>query len=414
MSLRADADQIIRESLQAVLPDAAVMRALERHTLTGDCYVIAIGKAAYRMAAAAQSVLHQQIKAGLVITKYDHCGGALPGFEQVEAGHPIPDQNAILGTQKALDMVGSLTERDNVVFLVSGGGSALFEYPLTGVTLSDIADVTGQLLRCGADIVEINAIRKHLSSVKGGRFAEACSPARVLTIVLSDVLGDPLDSIASGPTCPDTSTSAMALAILEKYRIEASGAVKTALQKETPKALTNVVTEITGNVRILCEAACKSAKALGYEPLLLTTLLSCEAREAGMLLSAMAAEVRASGNPQKAPCALIMGGETVVHISGTGKGGRNQEFALAASLGLAGMEDVLIFSLGSDGTDGPTDAAGGIVDGRFVSQCSARGFDIHAVLRDNDSYTLLKEMNALLVTGPTGTNVNDLAVALIR
>ncbi len=402
------------QALHAVLPDEAVKRALHKHPIRGQCYVIAIGKAAYRMAAAAGQVLGDKVKQGIVITKYGHGGPALPRIEQVEAGHPIPDENGLLGAGKALELVKNLTPEDTVVFLVSGGGSALFESPLDGVGLKDIAGITKELLACGADIVEINTIRKHLSAVKGGRFAQACAPANILTIVLSDVLGDSLDSIASGPTYPDSKTSDDALKILQKYQLCPAPHVLAALRQETPKTLENVTTEITGNVRVLCDTAAKSAQSLGYTPLILTTTLNCEAREAGAFLGALIAEVKASGQPVSPPCALILGGETVVHLCGNGLGGRNQELCLAGALGIADLENVLLFSLGSDGTDGPTDAAGGMVDGRFFQEAKARGLEPYAYLQKNDSYHLLKAMNALIVTGPTGTNVNDLTVALIR
>lgn len=414
MPMKTDAEKIMQDALAAVLPDAAVKRALHKHQIDGSCYVIAIGKAAYRMATAANEVLAGKVKAGLIVTKYGHGGLLLPGFEQVEAGHPVPDENALLGAEKALTMVQDVTARDTVVFLVSGGGSALFESPLPGVSLADIADITRQLLACGADIVEINTIRKHLSAVKGGRFAVACAPARVLTIVLSDVLGDSLDSIASGPAYPDASTSEEALAIISKYRLHVSEEMQAALQQETPKTLDNVVSEITGNVRILCDATAKAAEAQGYRPLLLTTTLCCEAREAGSFVASIAAEIQASGHPAKPPCAVILGGETVVRIRGNGKGGRNQELALASAFGIAGLKDVLIFSVGSDGTDGPTDAAGGMVDGGFMQRCKEADHDPAAYLENNDSYTLLQAMDALIMTGPTGTNVNDLVVALVR
>lgn len=414
MNLRSDADQIMRDALAAVLPDRAVVRALETHKVTGNCRIIAIGKAAYRMAAAAHAVLRGQMTAGLVVTKHGHGGAPIKGIRQIEAGHPIPDEHSIEGAKLALEMVGGLTPEDTVVFLVSGGGSALFEEPLPGVTLHDIADVTRQLLASGADIVEINAIRKHLSAVKGGRFAEACAPARVLSIVLSDVLGDALGSIASGPAYPDASTSEDALGIARKYGVEMSDAAWAALKLETPKALDNVVSTITGNVRILCEAAADSARGLGYRPLTLTTTLNCEARDAGAFVGAIVREIRASGQPVAPPCALILGGEPIVHLRGDGLGGRNQELALSMGAALNGLENVLAFSLGSDGTDGPTDAAGGIVDGAFARRCRERSLSIDDCLARNDSHALLKAMDALLVTGPTGTNVNDLIVALVR
>ena len=414
MLLQSDAKIIMAEALEAVLPDAAVTRALQKHPVSGQCYVIAIGKAAYRMAATAHQVLGAKINRGLIVTKYAHGGAPLPAFEQIEAGHPVPDEMSLAGGRKALEMVAGLTAADTVVFLVSGGGSALFELPLEGISLSDIAELTQQLLACGADITEINTLRKRLSAVKGGRFAQACAPAKILTIVLSDVLGDPLDSIASGPTYPDAATTQDALAVLQKYRISLSRHMMEAIQQETPKSLENVTVEITGNVRILCDTAAQTAKRLGYTPLVLSTTLNCEAREAGSVLGAIVREVRSTGTPLPPPCAVILGGETVVHLRGNGRGGRNQELALAGSLGIEGLENVLLFSLGSDGTDGPTDAAGGMVDGSFAQACRAKGLNPYEYLQNNDSYTLLKAMGALLVTGPTGTNVNDLTVALVR
>lgn len=409
-----DAKCIINESVAAVLPDAAVRRALEGRSFPRGVTLVAIGKAAWRMASAACSVLGDQITRGVVITKYDHSEGPLKNLEIMEAGHPMPDENGVAAGRRALELVSGLTAEDTVLFLVSGGGSALFEVPLEGCSLDDISNMTSQLLACGADITEINAIRKHLSSVKGGRFAQACAPANVLSIILSDVLGDPLDAIASGPAVPDHSTCADVARIIAKYGLNVPAHLKPLLETETPKQLQGVDTHITGNVTALCEAAAGSAKALGYTPLILTTTLACEAREAGSMLAAIAREVRRSGQPLAAPCAIIAGGETVVHLRGKGKGGRNQELALAAAPGIAGLEDVCIFSLGSDGTDGPTDAAGGMVTGSFAADCAAKGLSLDGALANNDAYPLLGAMDALIMTGPTGTNVNDVAVVLIR
>ena len=298
--------------------------------------------------------------------------------------------------------------------MISGGGSALFELPLDGASLDDIADLTRQLLACGADITEINTIRKHLSAVKGGRFGKACAPAGVLSVILSDVLGDPIDAIASGPASPDSSTCDDVRRIIAKYGLAVPTHIESLLAFETPKQLSGVETIITGNVSALCEAAARSVQALGYTPLILTTTMSCEAREAGSLLASIAHEIRRSGQPINPPCAIIVGGETVVHLRGSGKGGRNQELALSAASGIAGLENVCLFSLGSDGTDGPTDAAGGIVTGSFAAACREKGLSIDAALQNNDAYPLLKEMDALLMTGPTGTNVCDVAVLLCR
>ena len=416
--LREDALEIVRRSIDAVLPESAVKEALQREDFAalrkkgGRIVVTAIGKGAWRMAMAAADILGPGIT-GAAVTKYEHSMGDIPGLEIFEAGHPVPDENTIKGTEALLRHVRGLGPDDTVLFLVSGGGSALFELPAEGVSLEDMADVTSQLLGCGADIVEINTIRKHLSSVKGGRFAQLCAPAHVFMTVLSDVLGDRLDSIASGPAWPDSSTSAEALNIVKKYGLSLRPELLDVLGRETPKALDNVTAVVTGSVSALCAAAMKAAGDLGYAPLLLTTTLSCEARDAGSFLASVAREARLSGRPLKAPCAVIAGGETVVHLTGKGKGGRNQELALSAANGIAGLEGAVIASVGSDGTDGPTDAAGGIVDGGTAERLKEAGFSIPEVLKDNDAYTALKAVDALLMTGPTGMNVNDFALALI-
>ena len=417
MNLKQDMREIIDSAIKAVLPESAVKEALNRQDFQerkgkGKLIVASIGKAAWRMAKAASDILGSGIS-GAVVTKYDHSMGDIAGLEIFEAGHPVLDENTLKGTRALLEHVKGLKAEDTVLFLVSGGGSALFELPAEGVTLEDMKDITSQLLACGADIVEINTIRKHLSGVKGGRFAQLCSPAKVFMVVLSDVLGDRLDSIASGPAWPDDSTSEEALAIVKKYNLNINPELMKILAQETPKKLDNVTAVITGSVTALCQAACEIAKSKGYEPLVLTTTMTCEAREAGSLMASIAREVLTSGRPVKAPCAIIAGGETVVHLTGHGMGGRNQEFALAAAAGISGLEGVVIASLGSDGTDGPTDAAGGIVDGTTEAILKAKGINISDVLKNNDAYNALKAAYALLMTGPTGTNVNDVAMALI-
>ncbi|CAM1378706.1 glycerate kinase type-2 family protein [Fretibacterium fastidiosum] len=419
--LREDALEIVRRAIDAVLPEAAVREALGRGELAarlretgrGRVILAAIGKAAWRMAQAASEALGDRLAGGVLITKYGHSLGEMRGIKAFEAGHPVPDENAVRGTEALLRRVRGLSPEDTVLFLVSGGGSALFELPAEGVTLKDLADVTGQLLACGADIVEVNAVRKHLSAVKGGRFAKLCAPARVLTVALSDVLGDRLDSIASGPACPDASTSEDALRVVEKYGLALHPRLTEALKRETPKKLDNATAVAAGSVASLCAAAGRAAAALGYTPLLLTSTLSCTAREAGAFLAAIAREVRASGRPIASPCVVIAGGETVVHVTGKGRGGRNQELALSACRGIRGLRDVVVVSVGSDGTDGPTDAAGGIVDGTTAEALGARGMDVEAVLRDNDAWTALKAVDSLVITGPTGTNVNDVSFALM-
>ncbi|MFV8831912.1 glycerate kinase [Faecalibacterium prausnitzii] len=406
-TLRRDADAIIRSSLNAVLPDEAVRRALNAFAPRGGrVLLVAAGKAAWQMAHAAVEALGR-VDGGVVVTKYGHVKGEIPGVTCCEAGHPVPDENSFAATEKALALVQGLTAEDTVLFLLSGGGSALFERPL--LPGEELQDITSQLLASGADIVEMNIIRKRLSAVKGGRFAQACAPAEVFSIVLSDILGDPLDMIASGPAVPDTSTCAQALAIAEKYHLNLSEQAKTLLQQETPKALDNVTTRITGSVRELCTAAANACRELGYEPILLTDQLCCEAREAGSFLSSI---VRThTGHGKK--LAYIAGGETVVHLTGRGLGGRNQELALAAAPAIAGR-NAAVFSVGSDGTDGPTDAAGGYVDGETLAALAAKGWNVFDTLQHNDAYHALRAVEGLIMTGATGTNVNDVAVALLR
>jgi hydroxypyruvate reductase len=417
-AIRADALALIQGAIAANLPGAAVRRALKNHPFSGRISTLAIGKAAWTMAKAASDELGGRIERGIVVTKYGHSQGSIPGMEIIEAAHPVSDENAIRGAERALAMAESLGAGDELLFLVSGGGSALFEKPLDGIGLDDIADLNRQLLSCGADIVEMNTIRKRFSAVKGGRFALACAPARIFTVALSDVPGDRLDLIASGPAAPDPSTAEEALALVKKYRLNLSGPMLDCLAGDTPKQLDNVETEITGSVRSLCAAAAASAKALGYAPLILCDGLDCEAREAGRFIAAIARRIGGDFSPGdfslSRPCALIFGGETVVHLRGTGKGGRNQELALAAAEGIAGLPDLAIFSVGSDGTDGPTDAAGGIVDGSTLASLAAKGLRLQDVLDNNDAYNGLKAVDGLILTGPTGSNVNDIAVILAR
>ena len=404
-TLRADAGGIVRQAIGAVLPDAAVRRALADFRPDGKVLLVAAGKAAWQMARAALEAVGR-VDGGVVLTKYGHVKGPLPGVTCLEAGHPVPDQNSFDGTRAVLELTAGLTRADTVLFLLSGGGSALFELPL--IPPDQLQDITRQLLACGADIVEINTIRKRLSAVKGGRFALHCAPARVFSIVLSDILGDPLDMIASGPACPDPSTSDQAQAIARRRGLRLSPEAWACLARETPKTLDNVETHITGSVRALCRAAAAACEARGYRPVLLTDRLDCEAREAGRFLAAMAGTHAGSGRK----LAFLAGGETVVHLTGQGLGGRNQEIALAAAPGLAGL-DAAVFSVGSDGTDGPTDAAGGYADGDTLAALTAAGWDPAAALAGNDAYHALKAVDGLLVTGPTGTNVNDVSVLLI-
>lgn len=409
-TLRQDADTIIASSLKAVLPDAAVRRALESEAFCpqgGRILLVAVGKAAWQMAHTAVAALGR-VDEGIVITKYGHVRGTIPGVTCYEAGHPVPDENSFAATEKVLTMVQNLTDKDTVLFLLSGGGSALFEKPL--IPGAELQEFTNILLAGGADIVEMNTIRKRLSAVKGGRFALACAPAKIFSIVLSDILGDPLDMIASGPAVPDSSTGEQAIAIARKYRLPLSKEANACLTQETPKVLNNVTTQITGSVRELSKAAAAACRTLGYTPILLTDRLCCEAREAGSFLGSIARTH--AGQGQK--LAFIAGGETIVHLTGNGSGGRNQELALAAAPELSGLAGCCVFSIGSDGTDGPTDAAGGYTDGDTCASLAAHGLDVFTVLQNNNAYPALKAVDGLIITGATGTNVNDVSVALIH
>ena len=405
--LRIDAEKAAYTAINAVMPEGAVRRALLGKQFPGRVFLIAAGKAAPRMARAALAVLAVPVTDGLVISKYGHFDEPLSGLRCFEAGHPVPDENSVLAGEAALKLTEGLREDDTVLFLLSGGGSALFEKPL--IPLHELQDITNQLLACGADIVEINTIRKRLSAVKGGKFAAHCAPARVEAVILSDILGDPLDMIASGPVSPDTAKSADALAIAAKYGLRLSQEAAACLRVETPKELSNVHAQVVGSVRELCRAAGEACRSIGYETVFLTDQLDCEAREAGRFLSAVLRTHAKSGKK----LAFLAGGETVVPLTGKGLGGRNQELALAASEGLRGLRNACVICVGSDGTDGPTDAAGGYVDGDTFDELKGKGISLHETLRNNDANHALRAVDGLIVTGPTGTNVNDLYLGLI-
>ena len=406
--LRSHAQTIVNSAIKAVQPDAAVARALAGCEFSGRVLLVAAGKAAWQMAKAAHNTLGDRIEKGVVVTKYHHVKGPIANFDCYEAGHPVPDENTFTATQKALALVSDLSEKDTVLFLLSGGGSALFEKPL--VSGAELQNITSQLLASGADIVEMNTIRKRLSGVKGGRFAEVCAPAKVFAVVLSDILGDPLDMIASGPACPDSSTCEQAIAIAKKYQLNLSDEAWKRLEQETPKTLPNVETQINGSVRELCTAAAKACEELGYKPVLLTDQLSCQAKEAGTFL----ASILKTHAGSKENLAFLAGGETVVQLTGKGLGGRNQEIALSAAVGIADIPGAAVFSVGSDGTDGPTDAAGGYVDYQTQTALAEKGWNIYETLQNNDAYHALQAVDGLIITGPTGTNVNDVAVALLK
>lgn len=409
MDFRQDAEKIITAALTAAMPDSAVKKALEKADFgSGRLILVAVGKAAWQMSEAAYSQLGERIENGIVITKYGHSKGPIGNFRIFEAGHPIPDENSFAATDAAVELVTGLSEDDTVLFLLSGGGSALFEKSL--IPAEDFQRLTDELLACGAEITEINTVRKRLSGVKGGRFALLCSPAKIFTIVLSDIIGDPLDMIASGPAYPDSSTSGQALDIAEKYSLALTDQMRNLLLTETPKTLNNVETHVTGSVGQLCSAAERCCRELGYRTVVLTSQLSCQAREAGTFLADIARYYRNTDEP----AAFIAGGETVVKVTGNGKGGRNQELALSAAAGIEGINNAAVFSVGSDGTDGPTDAAGGYCDGSTATALRSRGIRIYDVLQNNDSYHALEITGGLIKTGPTGTNVNDLSVLLIK
>ena len=409
MKIKNDAQQIIDAAIKAALPDNAVKKALEGQKFSdGRLLLVAIGKAAWSMAKAACDILGDKINDGVVITKYEHSKGDLPNVRIFEAGHPVPDLNSFAATEQAINLVQGLNSNDTVLFLISGGGSALFEKPLISNEMLEC--VTTQLLACGANIVEINTIRKRLSAVKGGKFAKLCEPAQVFSVVLSDIIGDPLDMIASGPAYPDSSTSKQAKEILQRYGIKLTKEVEELIDIEPLHELNNVTTEITGSVTQLCEAAKEKCIELGYEPIVLTSSLCCEAREAGSFLASIAQHYKTT----EKSLAFIAGGETVVRLKGKGLGGRNQELALASAIGVSDLKDVAVFSVGSDGTDGPTDAAGGYVDNNTLKLLSDKGICIAQILEDNNSYYALESCDGLIKTGPTGTNVNDLSVLLIK
>lgn len=406
--MRADAYKIIEKTIADCMPDSAVQNSLKELKIAGRVYVAAIGKAAWVMAKAAADFLGERLEKGVVVTKYGHSKGMLNRFEIVESGHPTPDENSVLGAHKVTGLLGEASKEDTVLFLLSGGGSALVEAPAEGLSLSDIQKVTQQLLFCGAGITEINVIRKKLSAIKGGKLAGFIHGARAYSVILSDIIGENEDMIASGLTYPDTSTVENVRHIVEKYNLTMEEKVEKILRDSKPCETTCVENHVVGSVGELCQAAAVHAAELGYESHILTTSMQCEAREAGKWIASM------EHRNYEGPFALIAGGETVVKVTGKGLGGRNQELALYAARELAGQKDVLLFSIGSDGTDGPTDAAGGIVDGETVIKLKEAGVDVEETLLNNDSYHALKKVDGLVITGPTGTNVNDVTVLLCK
>lgn len=389
-------------------------------------FVVGAGKAASSMARALEEILGDKINGGTVTTKYGH-RERLNIIGVDEAGHPIPDEAGMKGTANILECVRGLTARDLVICLISGGGSALMPLPYEGVTLGEKQNTTKLLLECGATINEINAIRKHISQIKGGRLAGVVYPATLISLILSDVVGDRLDVIASGPTVPDESTFDECLRIIEKYGLKEKipASVLTHLidgskskLEETPKPgdaifdkVRNVI--IGNNLLAINEAKIKSTQ-MGYHALVLSSSIEGETREVAKVHAAIAREVLNSGNPIQRPACIISGGETTVTIQGQGLGGRNQEFVLAAALEIDGLKKITILSGGTDGSDGPTDAAGAIADGDTVRRAKNARMNPYSYLKTNDSYHFFEKLNDLLITGPTNTNVMDLRLMIIE
>ncbi len=437
-TMRQHAMEIFQAALKAVDPVEAILRHVKRvddGLQIGESrfvfkdydriLVVGAGKAGAPMARALEDLLGDHIADGVIVVKEGH-GLPLEHIRIHEASHPVPDERGIRGAEEILSLVKGAGERDLVLCLISGGGSALLVAPADGVTLEDKQAVTRLLLACGADIHEINTIRKHLSRAKGGGLARFVYPATVVSLILSDVIGDDLNVIASGPAVPDTSTFDDTRRVLEKYDIwdRVPASVQSRIQQglvgdieETPKVgdavFQKCYTELVGtNIQAL-KAAGQQAEQLGYQTLILSSTVEGEAREVVKVLTAIGKEVRDSGNPLSAPACILCGGETTVTIQGDGKGGRNQEFALAAALILDGIENIVVLAGGTDGNDGPTDAAGAMADGRTLARAQAKGLDPLDYLRRNDSYHFFQTLEDLVITGPTLTNVMDVYMILV-
>ncbi len=411
---RRDALEIFRAALAAADPSEAVRRHLHLEREFDNIWVIGAGKASAAMAAAVESALGDRVRGGLVNVKYGHVA-ALRRIELNECGHPVPDEAGVRGAERIAAIARQAGERDLVICVISGGGSALLPAPAPPITLAEKQEATRLLLACGANIHEINAVRKHISTLKGGQLARLCYPAAALSLLLSDVIGDDLDVIGSGPTAPDASTFADARAILERYGIldrvprAVRDRIVNADAPETPKAgdpvFERVRNIVVGSNALAVEAAARKAAALGYRPLVLSTTIQGETREVARVHAAIAAEALRSGSPVAPPACIISGGETTVTIRGDGLGGRNQEFVLAAAIDLP--DGVTVLSAGTDGTDGPTDAAGAVSE-RIADVRTARAF-----LDRNDSYHYFEANGGLIRTGPTNTNVMDIRLLLV-
>ncbi|MDM8528288.1 glycerate kinase [Anaerolineales bacterium HSG24] len=427
---------IMRPALQAVDPETAINTYFDENPAlveqiqdgTGNLYVIGAGKASAPMAVAVQTIFGSKIKAGRVIVKYGHTQ-PLPAestISLIEAAHPVPDQAGLDATRDLTTMLQHTQAEDTVLCLISGGGSALFTQPADGLTLADLQQTNQILLGAGVPIQQINSIRKHLSAIKGGRLAELIAPATLYSLILSDVVGDPLAVIASGPTVPDPTRFADAWRIVEQYQLrhQLPATVVAHLQagctgtiSDTPKPdnpiFANSHTAIIGSNRIAAQAAVSAAQNMGFEAQLLTTFVEGEAREVAQVMAGLAKGLARDESSMQRPACLILGGETTVTIQGDGLGGRNQEMALAVAIALQGWPNVLIACLGTDGNDGPTPAAGAFADGETVIQATRLGLDAIEYLRYNNAYNFFNALDDLIITGPTNTNVNDLIIILV-
>ncbi len=436
--MREHAMHIFKAGLQAVDPEKAIKRhtRLEKDLLfIGDrqfslndydrILVVGAGKAVAPMARTVEDLLGDRISNGVIVVKDEH-GLPLKKINVCEAGHPVPDKRGVKGTEEILTLVEKAGERDLIICLISGGGSALLIAPVQEISLADKQNATKLLLACGATIHEFNTVRKHLSRVKGGRLAQMAYPATVTSLILSDVVGDDLDVIASGPTVPDSSTFQDAEKILKGYGIweQLASSVRNHIEKgssgqiaDTPKSDDTVFQQcsqvmVGTNLQAL-KAAGKAAEQLGYRPLILSSKVEGEAREVAKFYVAIAKEALVSENPLKPPVCVLAGGETTVTLQGDGRGGRNQEFALAAALAIDGLDNIVMLSGGTDGTDGPTDAAGAIADGTTAARARENGLNPKDFLQRNDSYNFFQKLDDLVMTGPTRTNVMDIYLLLV-
>ncbi len=436
MNLREIAWKIIKSSLEVVNPKLAVKNYLSydekerkikvkdrEFEIKGDIYLLSVGKASFPMTEGALEILVDLVKKGYVVVPYGYEGKLTGNIEILYSSHPIPDKNGERAAKTILNFVESLKEDDILVFLLSGGGSALLPLPKEEITLEDKIETTKLLLSCSARIQEINAVRKHLSKIKGGQLAEKCK-GTIITLVVSDVLGNPLDSIASGPTVPDPTTYQDVFTILKKYDLweKVPERVRELVKKgilgeipETPKFINERhFTEVILSNRSCIERAIERARELGFNTLFLTGFLEGEAREVAKVIAGIVKEIKFSQNPISPPCALIFGGETTVTLKGDGLGGRNQELALSFAIEIQGIDGVVLVSFATDGRDGPTDSAGAFADGNTVERAEELGMDPVSYLLNNDSYHFFEKINSLIKTGPTHTNVNDMVVVLVE